>query len=167
MRMTKVSRVMPALLTNTSTVPQCDTDSFTSLNRAARLSHHHPWNSLPCEGCNMHSPLMPAQQPQTVCLTVSFAKYFQAGVYIQVSRPYAWCLCHQAHDASVIRQPRLKQLTAMRLKLDMANARADSQCLADLSTSAGLEMSAPIVMASPPDSSIMCATSSAGPAEDE
>ena len=30
-RMTSVSLVMPALLTSTSTVPQCDTDSFTNL----------------------------------------------------------------------------------------------------------------------------------------
>ncbi len=77
------------------------------------------------------------------------------------------CLRHHVDDAYVVGQPRLKQLTAVRCNLDMTNARADSQCLADLSTSAGLEMSAPIVMASPPDSSIMCATSSAGPAEDE
>ena len=36
-----------------------------------------------------------------------------------------------------------------------------------LSTSAGLEMSAPIVMACPPDSVMTCATSSAGPDEEE
>lgn len=43
---------------------------------------------------------------------------------------------------------------------------SNTGCHLHLSTSAGLEMSAPMVMASPPDSVIICATSSAGPDEE-
>lgn len=39
MRMMRVSRVMPALLTSTSTVPQCDTDSLINLHGTTPQTH--------------------------------------------------------------------------------------------------------------------------------
>ena len=64
-----------------------------------------------------------------------------------------------------------KQLCSTCVFLRLSNRQGNKQTLqhviTDLSTSAGLEMSAPMVMASPPESSMMCATSSAGPDEEE